>query len=65
MFGKAFLTLDEAADVARCSACTIRRAIAARRLACVKPGGRYGRTLIKATDLMSYLERSRIAAIGE
>jgi excisionase family DNA binding protein len=44
--GKLYLTISEAAVIARCSPCTIRRAIARRALAVVKPNGRHGRTLI-------------------
>lgn len=63
--GKVYLTIREAAVIARCSTDTIRRAIYSRRLACVKPSGRHGRTLIRAQDLHAWLERSRVAAIGE
>lgn len=65
VIGKAYLTVNEAADIARCHPATIRRAIAARRLAVCKPNGKYGRSLIKTADLMAWLERSRIAAVGE
>lgn len=65
MSGKAYLTVNDAASVVRCSPDTIRRAIYSRRLACVKPSGRHGRTLIRTQDLDAWLERSRIAAIGE
>jgi excisionase family DNA binding protein len=63
--GRAFLTVDEAADIARCHPATIRRAISARRLAVCKPNGKHGRSLIRTVDLMSWLDRSRIAAVGE
>jgi len=65
LIGKPFLTLDEAANLTRCSVCTVRRAISARRLAVIRPSGRCGRTLIRAEDLLAWLERSRVAAIGE
>jgi excisionase family DNA binding protein len=60
-----YLTIPETADVLRCSSCTIRRAIASRRLACIKPGGKYGHVLVRAVDLETYLQRYRIAAVGE
>jgi excisionase family DNA binding protein len=63
--GKAYVTIDEAADFARCHPATIRRAIARRALAVCKPNGKHGRSLIRTIDLMAWLERSRIAAIGE
>lgn len=64
-FGKAFLTLGEAAEIARCAKVTLRRAIAVKRLSACKPNGEYGRTLIRAQDLTRYLEGSRLVAIGE
>jgi excisionase family DNA binding protein len=65
IIGRSFLTVSEAADIARCSAVTIHRAVAARRLAVVKPSGKHGRSLIRTSDLESWLARSRIAAVGE
>src|SRR5438552_2320344 len=65
VIGKAYVTINEAADFARCHPATIRRAISRRALAVCKPNGKHGRTLIRVTDLMAWLERSRIAAIGE
>jgi excisionase family DNA binding protein len=62
---KAFVTVEEAAVIARCHPATIRRAIARRALAVYKPNGKHGRTLIRVIDLIAWLERSRIAAIGE
>lgn len=63
--GKAFLTIPEAADIARCHPATIRRAITARRLAVCKPNGKHGKSLIRTVDLEAWLERSRISAVGE
>jgi excisionase family DNA binding protein len=65
MTNKAYVTIKEAADFCRCSQATIRRAIARRALAVYKLNGKHGRTLIRVTDLMAWLERSRIAAVGE
>jgi hypothetical protein len=65
IIGKAVLTIPEVADFCRCSEATVRRAIAARRLAVCKPNGKHGRSLVRTIDMMSWLERSRIAAIGE
>jgi hypothetical protein len=65
IIGKAYVTINEAADFARCHPATIRRAIAARRLAVCKPNGKHGRSLIKTADLWSWLDRSRISAVGE
>jgi len=61
----AYLTLQESANVARCSKVTIRRAIAARRIAFVKLSGKYGRTLIAVPDLEAWMQRSRVSAVGE
>jgi excisionase family DNA binding protein len=63
--GKPFLTLDEAAGIARSSKVTLRRAIVARRLSACKPNGKFGKTLIRAQDLARYLEGSRLLAVGE
>lgn len=63
--GKAFLTLDEAAVIARFSKVTLRRAIGAKRLSACKPNGKFGKTLIRAQDLSRYLEGSRVLAVGE
>ena len=63
--GVAFLTIIEAAGLCRCSTVTIRRAIAAKRLTCVKPNGRMGRTLIRPTDLEAYVRRGTQFAVGE
>lgn len=63
--GKAFLLIGEAAAICRCSPVTIRRAIAAKRLTCVKPQGRMGRTLITPAALESYLRRGTQFAVGE
>jgi hypothetical protein len=63
--GRAYLTIEESADIARCHPVTIRRAILARRLAVSKPNGKHGRSLIRTADLMSWLDGSRIAAVGE
>ncbi len=63
--GRAYLTVNDAAAIIQASPDTIRRAIYSRRLASVKPNGRHGRTLIRASDLDAWLERSRISAIGE
>lgn len=65
MLGKAYLRIDEVAQLLRCSTITVRRAVAARRLAVHKPAGLRGRTLISAVDLESYLNRCRVAAVGE
>jgi excisionase family DNA binding protein len=62
---KAYLTLDEAAQVARSSKVTLRRAIAARRLSVLKPNGKFGKTLIRPGDLSHYLEGTRRIAVGE
>lgn len=63
--GRAFLTVVECSEILRCSPISVKRAIASRRLACIKPSGRRGRTLISTTDLQSYLQRCRVAAVGE
>jgi excisionase family DNA binding protein len=63
--GRPLLTVEEAADYLRCSPVTVRRLIAARRLASIKRSGDYSRTLIWAGDLETYLNRSRIGAVGE
>ena len=63
--GKAYVTINEAANFARCHPATIRRAISRRALAVCKPNGKHGRSLIRTVDLMAWLERSRIGAIGE
>lgn len=63
--GRAFLTIPECAELLRLSPCSIRRLIASRRLACVKLGGRYSRTLIAVKDVQALVERSRIQAVGE
>ena len=52
--GKAYLTLEEAAQIARSSIGTLRRAIASKRLAACKPNGKYGRTLVRRQDLTRY-----------
>jgi excisionase family DNA binding protein len=63
--GKAFLTLDEAAAIARFSKVTLRRAIAAKRLSACKPNGKFGKTLVRIQDLSRYLQGSRLLAVGE
>jgi hypothetical protein len=63
--GKAFLTLDEAATIARSSKVTLRRAIVAKRLSACKPNGKFGKTLVRVQDLTYYLQGTRILAIGE
>jgi excisionase family DNA binding protein len=63
--GVLYLLIDEAAEIARCSPVTIRRAIAAKRLTAVKPNGRMGRTLIRPNDLDRYMQRGTQLAIGE
>jgi excisionase family DNA binding protein len=63
--GKPLLTIMEAADYLRCSQATVRRLIASRRLSSIKRAGEYSRSLIWASDLESYLNRSRIAAVGD
>ena len=65
MTGKAALTVKEAATLCRYSVATIRRAIAARRLAASKPNGRMGRTLIRPADLDAYIRRGMQIAIGD
>jgi excisionase family DNA binding protein len=65
MTDKAFLTVQESAAIARCHPGTIRRAIRTKRLAAYKPGGSHGRTLVRTIDFTAWLERSRIAAVGE
>lgn len=62
---KEFLTLAEAAEISRRSIVTLRRAITARRLAALKPGGKYGKTFVRPVDLTRYMESNRIVAIGE
>jgi excisionase family DNA binding protein len=62
---KVYLTVPEVAQIMRVSVATVRRAIARRAVAAHKPSGRHGRTLIRAVDLMAFLARSRIGAIGE
>jgi excisionase family DNA binding protein len=61
----AYLKVAEAAELCRCSQDTIRRAISARRLTCVKPSGKFGRTLIRPRDLEAYMLRATRYAIGE
>jgi excisionase family DNA binding protein len=63
--GVAYLKIEEAAEIARCSPCTIRRAIARRALTCVKPGGRMGRTLVRPRDLEAWMLRNTQYAVGE
>lgn len=63
--GKAYLTVDETAEIARCSPYTVRRAIAGRRLTCIKPNGRMGRTLIRPCDLDAWMQRGTQYAVGE
>lgn len=63
--GKAFLTVLETAQIARCSQCTVRRAIARRALTAIKPNGRMGRTLIRSSDLEAWLRRGTQYAVGE
>jgi len=63
--GKAYLTLEEAAKIARLSKVTLRRAVSTRRLSACKPNGKFGKTLIRPNDLFSYLEGNRLRAIGE
>ena len=63
--GKVYLTLEEAADIVRCHPVTIRRAVTRRALAVCKPNGKKGRSLIRTVDLETWLDRSRVAAIGE
>lgn len=63
--GKAYLTLNEAAEIARSSKPTLRRAIAAKRLSVIKPNGRFGKTLIRPSDLSRYLDGSRRLAVSE
>ena len=60
-----FHTIKQAADFLGCSVATIRRAVQSRRLAAHKPMGRAGMVLIKHEDLIAWLERSRVAAVGE
>lgn len=62
---KALLTLTEAEQATGISSWTLRRDISARRLACIRRGGRRGKILLSVADLEDYLERYRIAAIGE
>ena len=50
-----FLTVAEAAELARCSTRTIRRALRAGRLRGRQPGGRGGRVLISRQDLYAWL----------
>jgi excisionase family DNA binding protein len=63
--GVAFLNIIEAASLCRCSPVTIRRAIAAKRLTCVKPNGKRGRTLVRPADLEAYMQRGTQFAISE
>lgn len=65
MTSKLLLTISEAAETCRCSAVTIRRAIKAKRLSCVKPNGPLSRTLIRSRDLEAYLRRGTHYAVGE
>jgi excisionase family DNA binding protein len=65
MTGKVALTVEEAARLCRYSPTTIRRAIAARRLTCVKPNGKMGRTLILPSALEAWMKRGTLFAIGE
>ena len=63
--GKALLTLPETADMLGMSNQTLRRHIAAKRIAVCKPGGKRGKTFIRPADIDAFLLRSRRAAIGE
>jgi excisionase family DNA binding protein len=63
--GHAYLTIPECAEIARCSECTIRRAIRSRRLASRQPSGRGGQVLVRRDELIRYLDANRIAAVGE
>jgi Helix-turn-helix domain len=62
---KAYLSIYEAASIARLSTVTLRRAIAGRRLAACKPNGKYGKVLIRPVDLTNYIEGTRRITIGE
>jgi excisionase family DNA binding protein len=63
--GKAYLSIYEAAAIARLSAVTLRRAIKSKRLAVCKPNGKFGKILIRPADLVQYVEGSRRIAVGE
>jgi excisionase family DNA binding protein len=63
--GKAYLTVDETAEIARCSPCTVRRAIARRALTAIKRNGRMSRTLIRPADLEAWMRRGTQYAVGE
>jgi excisionase family DNA binding protein len=65
MIGKAYLLISEAAEIARCSPCTIRRAIARRALTAIKRNGRMSRTLIRPADLDAWMQRGTHYAVGE
>jgi excisionase family DNA binding protein len=62
---KTYLTIEEAAEVMRCSTITLRRAIKAKRLTCVKPNGKMSRTIIQLSDLEAYIRRGTHYAVGE
>jgi excisionase family DNA binding protein len=51
-----FLTLAEAANWARCSTRTLRRALRSGRLRASQPGGRGGKLLIAASELYRWLD---------
>jgi phage terminase large subunit-like protein len=62
---KPYMTRPEVARVARCSVSTVIRAVADKRLAECKPGGKCGRAIYRQQDVRHWLEGSRRIAIGE
>jgi excisionase family DNA binding protein len=60
--GRALLTEDEVADALRVSKVTVHRLRARRQLAWQKIGGQ---VRVSALDLESYLDRTRVRAVGE
>lgn len=62
---KPFLTLTEAADLARVSHWTLRRDIRGKRLACFRRNGGSGKIRISPRDLEAYLLRGRQPAVVE
>lgn len=62
---KLLLTLKEAALALGVSEWTVRREVTARRLACVRSRLNRGKIMILREDLAAYVQRNRVAAIGE
>jgi Helix-turn-helix domain len=69
--GRAYFNLRQASDYTGQSEVTLRRAMRDRRLAYLRPNegrgpnGSTGRVYFLLRDLVRYMERNRIAAVGE